>query len=121
MTMTNGSLLILTMQTIKKNWAVLLFGISVLLFIGTRVYRYYHEKVQEPTVKTFHSPLGWGYNIYLNDSSGIHQQEIPGLVGRKGFETEEDAKKIGNLVLDKIKHKKLPSVTLKELDSLNIK
>jgi len=119
--MTNGSLLILTMQMIKKNWAIVLFAISILLFISTKVYKHYHQNNFEPTVKTFHTPLGWGYDIYLNDSSGIHQQEIPGLVGRKGFDTEEDAKKIGNLVLDKIKNKKLPSVTLKELDSLKIK
>ena len=109
------------MQTIKKNWAILLFAISVLVFFSSKIYRHYQQKNIEPTVKTFHTPLGWGYDIYLNDSSGIHQQEIPGLTGRKGFDKEEDAKKIGDLVLDKIKNKKLPSVTLKELDSLKIK
>ena len=35
-------------------------------------------------------------------------------------ELKEEAEKIGNLVLEKIKNKKLPSITLQELDSFKI-
>jgi len=45
---------------------------------------------------------------------------IPGIAGRKGFATKEDAEKIGNLVLEKIKNKKMPTVSLQDLEDFKI-
>ena len=111
------------MLMIKKYWAIIVFAFAVLIFIASVVYKKEkntNEKFVELKVKTFESPIGWGYDITLNDTSAIHQDIIPGIPGRKGFATKEDAEKIGNLVLEKIKNKKLPSVTLQELDSFKI-
>ena len=108
------------MKFIKKNWAYILFGLAVLFFVYKKCVYHPHNQIKL-TVTTFQTPLGWGYNIAANDSVFIHQNIIPGMQGGKGFTTQSDAAKIGNLVLHKLKTKQLPTVTLHELDSLNIK
>lgn len=111
------------MSMIKKYWAYIVFAFAVLIFIASVFYKNgknTNGRFVDLKVKTYQSPLGWGYDITVNDSSTIHQDIIPGIPGRKGFATKEDAEKIGNLVLEKIINKKLPSVTLQELDSFKI-
>jgi len=123
MTMTNGSLLMIIMQMIKKYWIYIVFAIAVLVFIFSKFSKNSNIAKQgkvELKVKTYQTPIGWGYDITANDTSLIHQDIIPGIQGKKGFATKEDAEKIGNLVLEKITNKKLPSVTLQELDSFKI-
>lgn len=108
---------------IKKNWVYIVFAIAILVFIFSKFYRksnYYSKGKVELEVKTYKTDIGWGYDITANDTSMIHQDIIPGIAGRKGFATKEDAEKIGNLVIEKIKNKKLPSITLRELDSFKI-
>ena len=74
------------------------------------------------TARSFQSGYGWGYDILINDTIFVHQDIIPGVSGMRGFKTEEQAAKVGNLVLEKMKMgKRLPSVSPKELDSLGIK
>jgi hypothetical protein len=109
------------MQTIKKNWIYILFTVSILVFGISRFFKddYKAGKV-ELKVKTFQSQIGWGYDITANDTSLIHQDLIPGIAGRKGFATKEDAEKIGNLVLEKIKNKKMPTVSLQDLEDFKI-
>ena len=47
---------------------------------------------------------------------------IPAVPGNQGFATESDAKKVGELMLYKIKNKIMPpSIDVRELDSLGIK
>jgi hypothetical protein len=105
------------MNFIKKNWIYILFGLSVLFFVYKKYIYHPHNQIK---VTTFQTSLGWGYNISVNDSIIIHQNIIPGVQGYKGFTTQSDAAKVGNMVLDKIKNKQLPSVTLQELDNLHI-
>jgi hypothetical protein len=71
-------------------------------------------------VNTFASGEGWGYEIRTNDSVYIHQPYMPAVSGMKAFRTESDARTIGNLVIEKIKQRKIPSVSLHELDSCGI-
>jgi hypothetical protein len=107
---------------IKNNWVYLLFAFAVVLFIVTRFTR--GEKNDGKiriSVNTFHTDLGWGYDVLTNDSVYIHQEYIPAIQGRKGFASETEARKIGNLVMQKIKHRdQLPQITLRELDSSGI-
>lgn len=103
---------------LKKNWVYIIFGIAVLFFVYKKFI--YHPPRVQVRVVTFQSSLGWGYNITVNDSVFIHQDFIPAIQGKKGFVTQNDAAKTGNLVLDKIKNKRSPSVSLRELDSLHI-
>ncbi|HEX3024286.1 MAG TPA: DUF4907 domain-containing protein [Chitinophagaceae bacterium] len=108
---------------IKKNWVYIVFAIAILVFIFSKFYRknnHYNNGNVELKVKTYKTDIGWGYDITANDTSLIHQNIIPGIAGRKGFATKEDAEKIGNLVIKKIKNKKLPAITLRELDSFKI-
>jgi len=64
---------------------------------------------------------GWGYDIYVTDIRTIHQPIIPAIPGNKPFKTESDAKKIGLLALSKMKKSGgLPTILIKELDSLGI-
>jgi hypothetical protein len=106
---------------IKKNWVYIVFAISVLIFLGLKVYKSNNHNGQvELKVKTFHTDIGWGYDITANDTSLIHQDLIPGIEGRKGFNSKAEAEKVGTLVIEKIKNKKLPTVTLQELDDLKI-
>lgn len=66
---------------------------------------------------------GWGYDIILSNVKFIHQTNIPAIEGKKGFYSKLDAQKIADLVIYKIKYNNStpPSVSINDLDSLNIK
>ncbi len=65
--------------------------------------------------------LGWGYDIYVDNHKTIHQPILPGIAGNNSFKTEEQAKKTGLFVLDKMKKAgTLVAVTPEELDKLGI-
>jgi hypothetical protein len=105
------------MEYIKRNWIYILFGLSVVFFVYRKYIYHPHNQIR---VTTFQTPQGWGYDIKINDSIFIHQNLIPGIEGNKGFAKQNDAAKVGNLVLYKMKNRQMPLVTLKELDSLQI-
>lgn len=64
---------------------------------------------------------GFGYQIKLNDEVIIKQEIIPAISMKAPFKTEANARNTAKLVVQKIKNKKVPSVTLHELDSMHIK
>jgi hypothetical protein len=65
--------------------------------------------------------LGWCYTIAIDGKNAINQTSIPGIPGKKGFKTEEQALKTANFVIYKLQHNVFPpSVTPKELDSLGV-
>jgi len=66
---------------------------------------------------------GWGYQIYRGKKMLIDQSTIPAVGGNRKFMSEEDAKKVGELVLKKLSSNglDLPSISVFELDSLKIK
>lgn len=65
---------------------------------------------------------GYGYDILMGDKLYIHQPNVPALPGNDGFETEEDAQRVAELVIFKIKNNIVPpTIDVKELDSLGIK
>jgi len=64
---------------------------------------------------------GWGYEIYRNNKRLINQTTIPAVGGNKKFVSYEQANKVGDLVLKKLsKRDGLPTIFIKELDSLKI-
>ena len=64
---------------------------------------------------------GFGYNILVDGALFIHQTSIPALPGNNAFSTKEKAERVANLVIHKLKNNIMPpSVSKKELDSLNI-
>ena len=107
------------MQTIKKNWVYVLLGFAILFFICRKVI----PQQDHILLKTFQTSTGWGYDIIKDDKVYIHQEIIPAIEGFKSFSTKEEAEKVGNLVIQKIKNKEgggLPQVTREEIDSLQI-
>ena len=64
---------------------------------------------------------GWGYDIYVSSKKTIHQPIIPAIPGNNAFKTESDARKTGLFAISKmIKVGSLPTLQVKELDSLGI-
>lgn len=106
---------------IKKNWPYLLFAFALILFAFTRLKnKGDHPGKINTSLITFHTPAGWGYDVYANDSVYIHQEYIPAIEGRKGFQTEAEANTIGRLVISKMRYGKFPVISLHELDSCGI-
>lgn len=64
---------------------------------------------------------GWGYDIYVKGKKTIHQPIIPAVPGNNSFKTENDAQKVGLFAADKmLKEGALPTILIKELDSLGV-
>jgi hypothetical protein len=72
-------------------------------------------------IQTLQSANGWGYQIGQNGKMLIDQQSIPGRPGIQGFQTENDARNVANLVCAKLKAKIFPpTVSEDDLKNLNI-
>ena len=66
-------------------------------------------------------PSGYGYDILMDGRLYIHQTNIPAIPGNKGFTSEDDALKTGELMAFKIRNNIMPpSITIEELDSLGV-
>ena len=64
----------------------------------------------------------YGYEILVKNKLLIHQPNIPGMPGNKGFQRKTDAEKTAKLVIKKIQKGMMPpTIEKKELDSLGIK
>lgn len=65
---------------------------------------------------------GWGFDIYVKGKKFIHQSHIPAITGMQPFFFKEDAILVGELMKLKIEKNIIPpTITLRELDSLQIK
>lgn len=65
---------------------------------------------------------GWGYKINKGSHTYIEQPFIPVIMGNKPFQTEEDARKVGEYIAEKIRKNPagLPDLTKKELLDMKI-
>lgn len=64
---------------------------------------------------------GFGYDISVNGKVLVHQPNIPTIAGNKGFPTEQNARKVANLVIQKIKENQIPpSLTADEVKTAMI-
>ena len=65
---------------------------------------------------------GWGYDIIISNVKYIHQTNMPVFNGTKGFVSKDQAQKVADLVINKIKNNIMPpAISLHEMDSLSIK
>ena len=69
---------------------------------------------------TFKTDNGWGYTITVNNKVFIKQSMIPAVEGNKGFSTQEDAAKVGQLIIDKLANHESPAVKKEDLQKLGI-
>jgi hypothetical protein len=106
------------------NPAFLLVVIIVLMFVSQIIKHNNNHQKKAPelfSTETFKTGKGgFGYLIKLNDKVIIKQENIPAISTKISFKTEKDALKTAGLVVQKIRNKKVPSVTPWELDSLKI-
>ncbi|GAB4025399.1 DUF4907 domain-containing protein [Spirosoma gilvum] len=86
------------------------------------VYQFYGQHEPEFRVEVIKTSDGWGYNILKTNKLVIHQPTIPGQPGTVGFTSQEQARRVGEWVVEKIKQTKaLPTLTNEELRQLGVK
>lgn len=71
--------------------------------------------------ESYLSHSGWGYSIAYQNKIIIKQSIIPVINENNGFSSEEDALKVANLVITKLRQKRSPTVTKNDLILLKIK
>lgn len=64
---------------------------------------------------------GYGYQISHNNHITIFQPFIPAISGKKPFMEKEDAKKVGKLVMRRMKTGENYTITRHDLENLGIK
>ncbi|MBC7721245.1 MAG: DUF4907 domain-containing protein [Pedobacter sp.] len=113
---------------IKKNWIYILFAVAVIVFVIKQISKTSNnDNKQEKRLKlgvikvgVISVDSGFGYIVYSDTLPMIKQPFIPAIEGDKAFINEDQAKRTGELVVYKIKHNLLPTVSISELDSLHI-
>lgn len=91
--------------------------ISIAIF----VFAYTHKPLKQPvhlSARTFKQPAGWGYEVLVNDTVIIHQETIPCRAGHSGFPKKEEAAKMADLIINKLKRGQLPTVTIFEEEQI---
>jgi len=108
-------------MTIRKTYS--LIAIAALLVCFAVIFFSHHTRRDREVyvyAQPFHTDYGWGYNILADGEVHIKQQYMPAVPGRRGFKTEADALRVGNLVVRKITQNQLPTITIHELDSMGL-
>ena len=111
------------MQMTKKSYILLsasLLLVIVIISFSSKPGINDHKNMLLVESAAFEIPGGWGYNILVDHKIFIHQEIIPAIEGNKVFASKDDAEKISGLIVQKITSKRMPSVTKRELDSLQI-
>ena len=67
---------------------------------------------------TYRTPQGWGYDILVDRKVFIHQDFIPAVQGKMGFDSEAKAELAARAVMGKLKKGEKPFITVNELKAL---
>lgn len=100
--------------------------IAAALIVGLFVYgaaRLSTTNTSNETVlkrKIIEVPNGYGYQIFSGDKLLVQQEFIPAVNGNIPFSSAKDAKKVADLVIDKIQNRTSPQISLEELNELDI-
>jgi len=79
------------------------------------------SRKQTFTTDSFKTNTGWGYAITYKNKTIIKQSIIPVINDTKSFDSEKDALKVANLVVEKLSQNTSPTVTKNDLILLKIK
>ena len=61
------------------------------------------------------------YDVFADGRLMIHQTSVPGLPGKEGFKTKEDASKVAALVMGKIRKGEMPpTISIDEMTKLKV-
>lgn len=107
-------------------WVYPLLAVAIsLLLIYFFILKPQTEKIEPPkdtleiSLETYETEKGWGYDIFMGDKNYIHQEVIPDSVSSKGFQSEEDARKIGEFLVYQMRNGIYPpEISGKQIDSL---
>jgi len=78
------------------------------------------DKKQALDIQITHQNKGFGYSIYKSKKLYIQQEYIPSVNGFQPFKDRIQAQKTAELVVKKLEKGMLPTLSTKELDSLEI-
>ena len=70
---------------------------------------------RQPELQTFQLEDGWGYQIVMNKKVLIYQPSIPAIDTLRSFPDEASARKIGSLVLERLRNNKDFSITIDDI------
>lgn len=104
----------------KRNRKVIGVSCFVLLLLVGIMYVYVHPVSRYRLEVTQVGGSGYGYKIYERERLIIVQPFIPVVSGRIPFQSEQDARCIGNLVLDRIKVGDEFAISKDDLDNLRV-
>jgi hypothetical protein len=108
-------------MTIRKTYSLIAIAALLLSFA---VIFFSRNNRREERVFIYAEPVqtayGWGYNIMAGEKVHIKQEYMPAVPGKQGFKSAADAMMVGNLVVKKITANQLPTVTIRELDSMGL-
>lgn len=118
-------------MTIKKKGILIVGLLLIAAIIATILYNPKSPVSEEHGTSSINTPStaklnvykienGWGYEILVDSKVFIYQESIPGLPSNVKFISKSDAKKCGELVLEKLTDGKIPYISKSELDSLQI-
>jgi hypothetical protein len=111
------------------SWTLPVIGAALVIwyYTGTMPWTHSAHKGREGYVWISCEPYelasgkGWGYNIREEGKTLIHQDRIPSVPGIKPFVSKEDAMKVGQLMIDKLKKGLFPpAVTYQEMQGLGV-
>jgi hypothetical protein len=61
------------------------------------------------------------YDVFADGRLMVHQTSVPGLPGNEGFKTKEDAAKVAELVIEKVRKGEMPpTVSIEEMKELKV-
>ncbi|MEO0526574.1 MAG: DUF4907 domain-containing protein [Bacteroidota bacterium] len=63
---------------------------------------------------------GWSYEIYYKGKLQIRQEFVPAVQGRRRFSSEKEARKMGELVLERLTRGESPIVSIQDLKNNGI-
>ena len=69
----------------------------------------------QPELQTFQLGDGWGYKVLMNKKVMIHQPTIPAIDSLRPFTSEASARRIGSLVVERIKKNQCFSITTDDI------
>ncbi|MFA5300002.1 MAG: DUF4907 domain-containing protein [Lutibacter sp.] len=89
--------------------------IAVLIITSILIAKLNATSTNGYNLETYKVDNGWGYTISVKNKVFIKQNIIPGIPDKKPFATKKDAAIVGELMIEKLKNKKAPSISYKEL------
>jgi len=100
--------------------------VAIILILGLFLYGATHLSLDKKEYQTTLSKEiikvdnGFGYQIFSGDKLLVQQEFIPAVKGYQTFQSEKDAKKVANLVIEKIRQRTSPQISVDELKDLNV-